>query len=201
MRLLPERVRLVLRVRLREPLPDSGWRARLPLAVGDEPARVRVGLPVAAPVTERDAGGEAVPLGDGASEWLLVALDDGVPVGLDDGMSLALGEPVPVALSEDVPDRLPVLVPVALGEGVPVWLREPLGLLEPLAMLLPVALPVELRLALALPVAVALGVPEGLRSDARSRPRYVSRATASAPPPTASHSTDSSTPLASRCWG
>ena len=93
----------------------------------------------------------------------------------DDGDGVGVGEV----------DGWGVALRVAGGDG------ERVGVL--------VALPVELRVPLHVPLpvpeAVARGVPDGLRSDAMARPRYVSRATASSPPPAASHSTDSSTPL------
>ena len=119
------------------------------------------------------------------TDWLLVAV--------------ALRERVPVALTDT--ELVTLRVAGALGDGVPVRLPVGDALLEPVADALteplPVGLPVELLVTLTLPVADTLGVPDGLRSDAMARPRYVSRVTASSPPPAASHSsTDSRSPLA-----
>ncbi len=85
-----------------------------------------------------------------------------------------------------------------LQELVSVWLPVPETRGEAVAVSVPVVgLVAE---AVDESVADALGVtlPDGLRSDARLRPRYVSRATTpSLLPPAASHSSaDSSTPLA-----
>ena len=58
--------------------------------------------------------------------------------------------------------------------------------------------PDVLGVALRLPAALggALGVPDGLRSDAMLRPRYVRLATAASASPASHSSDDSSTPLA-----
>ena len=133
-----------------------------------------------------------------------VTLADDDPVSLP--VAVALLELVPVMLPDCEPVALPVAVP--LGERLPVPLAVLLTLPKPVPLalteLLPDALRVALPVPLALAVALALGVPDGLRSDATLRPRYVSRDTASSPlspPPAASHSADSSTPLAKLLLG
>jgi len=131
-----------------------------------------------------------------------VALADNDPVSLP--VVVALLELVPVTLSDC--DTVALRVAEPLGERLPVPLAVLLALLEPVPLalteLLPDALRVALPVPLALAVTLALGVPDGLRSDATLRPRYVSRDTASSPPPpAASHSADSSTPLAKALLG
>jgi hypothetical protein len=105
-------------------------------------------------------------------EALTVALDEGVPVALAE----ALDEGVPVALAEALDDGVPDALatpPPPLGDGGAV----PLGDGVPDAL------------------GVALGVPDGLRSDAMPRPRYVKLATAASASPASHSSADSRTPL------
>ena len=183
---LADRVRV--RVRVREGVGVVSGKGDLDADAG---GRVRDGLAAAL-----DGDGVRVVLGDGVPVTLPVALDDGVPV--TDALPVALGDGVPVGEPVALDDGVPVREPVALDDGVPVADALPVALDDgvPALVALIEPLPVELRVLLAPPEATAArGVPDGLRSDARSRPRYVSRATASSPPAAASHSTDSSTPL------
>ena len=143
-------------------------------------------------------GGVGAGLRDPLGVRLRLPVRLAVHVGVPDALRVpvALLEPVRDVDGDGVPVRLPV--PVRLRELVPVWLPVPETLDEAVIVAVPVGGLVAEAVDEPVPAALGVALPDGLRSDARLRPRYVSRATtASLLPPAASHSSaDSSTPLA-----
>ena len=128
----------------------------------------------------RDLDGEGV---GGVRVWLAVA-----GRGVRDALTVALGDGVPEALAVALDEGVPVALAEALDDGVPDALATPPpplgdGGAVPLGDGVPDAL------------GVALGVPDGLRSDAMPRPRYVKLATAASASPASHSSADSRTPL------
>ena len=120
----------------------------------------------------------------GEGLWLAVALGDGVTVKDAVALGVNVGVDVGVALDDAVPEVLAV----ALGEGVRVALAVTEELEEPEGV----------AVGLAELVVDGDAVADTVRRDARLRPWSVMRATSVALP---SHSTASSTPLASRPLG